>query len=246
MINLAAWQNEVLGKVLNVTGKDPGECTQVPLAWGMELYPGKKWSALFPPVKSAKDMLAIYNKSYFWAIANDHNDPNQLPQAGDIMIFDATPQKGYANTYQNPYGHAGVCVSASPSGYTLLGQSVGHPVNDTSFMWRWNPCKGWLHPLVLPLVVAHPGKAPVMSSMVGKTLHLPAKNPDGSPDTHWNVYHENGPYDVAQAVAVLNPALFGGLSYKILTDKGNGIYAIQTQMFGRVAIWTRGTNATIN
>lgn len=248
MIDIISWQNGVLGKVLDVTGKDSGQCTQVVLDWGMALYPGVKWSALFPPVKSAKDMFAVYNKRYFMAIVNNHSDVNQLPMPGDIMIFDSTPQSGYSNQFKNPDGHAGVCISAGPSGYTLLQQnapSSGAACNDTSYPWHYRPCLGWLRPLNLapPVPVPPP---PTSSGMVGKTLYLPAKNPDNSPDSRWRVYHEEGPYDIPHAVAALNPAKFGGLQYTILADKGNGIYAIQTQMFGRVAIWTRNTNATIS
>ncbi|MGH7239940.1 MAG: hypothetical protein ACREHG_07725, partial [Candidatus Saccharimonadales bacterium] len=35
------------------------------------------------------------------------------------------------------------------------------------------------------------------------------------------------------------------MSYVIQADKGNGIYVINTQDFGRVAIWTEDTAATI-
>lgn len=258
-MNIAEWQTDKLGQRLNVTG-DIGECSQVPISWAMFLYPGVKWQDLFPPVNSAKQMFDKFNDKYFLKIVNNHVDVNQLPMPGDIMVFDATPAKGYSNTYQNPNGHTGVCVSASPSGYTLLQQNSpasnvydakgklikpGSGCNDTSFPWKYRPCLGWLRPRNLAPTIPVP-PTPVTSGNVGKTIHLPAKNADGSPDNSWHLYHEDGPYDYPHAIAVLNPAQFGGLDYQILADKGNGIYAIQTQMFGRGAIWTMNTNATIS
>lgn len=248
MINIIDWQRNVLGQKLNVTGKDPGECSQVPLDWGMALYPDIAWSELFPPVANAKDMFSKYNGKYFQKIVNDHKDVNQLPMPGDIMIFDATPAKGYSNTFPNPSGHAGVCISASPSGYTLLQQNApasGAPCNDTSYPWSFRPCLGWLRALNLAPTIPVP-PTPVTSGNVGRTIHLPAKNADGSPDNSWHLYHEDGPYDYPHSIAVLNPAQYGGLDYQILADKGNGIYVIQSQMFGRGAIWTMNTNATIS
>ncbi|MGL4874861.1 MAG: N-acetylmuramoyl-L-alanine amidase family protein [Clostridium sp.] len=55
--------------------------------------------------------------------------------------------------------------------------------------------------------------------------------------TSWAVYNENGPYTKANAIGNLAPAQFGGLSYSILAEKGNDIYVIQTESFGRCAIW---------
>ncbi|MGL5036822.1 MAG: N-acetylmuramoyl-L-alanine amidase [Aeromonas sp.] len=69
-------------------------------------------------------------------------------------------------------------------------------------------------------------------SQVGKYLNL---NPHM---TSWAVYNENGPYTKANAIGNLAPAQFGGLSYSILAEKGNDIYVIQTESFGRCAIWT--------
>lgn len=142
-----SWKANVLGEVLNVDGSDPGQCTQVSLSWGQAIYPGVAWNALFPPVPAAKQMFTNVATHYFTAIVNDHNDPNQLPLQGDIMVFDATPQAGYSDGYDNPYGHTGVCDGASSSGYSLVQQNApyfGSPVNVTTYPWHFRPCLGWL------------------------------------------------------------------------------------------------------
>lgn len=58
----------------------------------------------------------------------------------------------------------------------------------------------------------------------------------------WAVYNENGPYTLAYKIGDLAPATYGGLSYEILGSKGNDVYIIQTQTFGRVGIWVPKDN----
>ena len=141
------------GSVLNRVIGD-GQCVSLVVnndqAYTEKLFPGVNWETVFTPVAGAKQLFAVANPQYFDKIANDHNNPGQLPQQGDIMVFDATPQAGYTNTFNNPYGHTGICDSASDSGYALLQQNAplgGEAVNVTSYPWRFRPCIGWLRPI---------------------------------------------------------------------------------------------------
>lgn len=77
----------------------------------------------------------------------------------------------------------------------------------------------------------------------GRKLHLPP-----SVQT-WRIYRENGPYTVGNEIHKLTPAAFSnGITYDILEDKGNGVYIINTQVRGRVAIFAdpNRTAATIS
>ncbi|MGL5426987.1 MAG: hypothetical protein ACRDAS_03655, partial [Cetobacterium sp.] len=73
-------------------------------------------------------------------------------------------------------------------------------------------------------------------SQVGKYLNLHPHMQS------WSVYNENGPYSKEHAIGALAPATFGGLSYRILDDKGGDIYIINTESFGRCAIWAPRDN----
>lgn len=53
----------------------------------------------------------------------------------------------------------------------------------------------------------------------------------------WAVYNQNGPYTKQYAVVNLAPQQYGGLSYEIKGEKGGDVYLIDTESFGRVAIW---------
>jgi hypothetical protein len=54
----------------------------------------------------------------------------------------------------------------------------------------------------------------------------------------WHIYKPEGPYTLPYALkGTLNPKMFGGLTYDILGNPAPHIYLIQTQMFGKVAIY---------
>lgn len=144
-----AWK-KANGKVLG-----DGQCVSLVVnnseAYVEALFPGVSWPAVIGSVVGAKDMLKTAHPAYFKVIENDHNDPNQLPEPGDIMVFDATPQSGYTNTFNNPYGHTGICEGADAGGYYLAQQnapSMGQGFNITRYAWKFRPCLGWLRPML--------------------------------------------------------------------------------------------------
>jgi hypothetical protein len=149
MADYQTFKSSVLGQVIG-----DGQCVSLVVnnsgAYAEYLFPGVSWPSIFTPVVGARQLLDAANGQYFTVINNDHNDPNQTPQQGDVMVFDATPQAGYSNTYDNPYGHTGLCDSADGNGYALLQQNSpynGAPVNVTSYAWHYRPCLGWLRPV---------------------------------------------------------------------------------------------------
>lgn len=73
-------------------------------------------------------------------------------------------------------------------------------------------------------------------SQIGKFLNLHPHMQS------WAVYNVNGPYTSANKIGTLSPAQFGGLSYTILEEKGGDVYIIQTESYGRCAIWAPRDN----
>ena len=53
----------------------------------------------------------------------------------------------------------------------------------------------------------------------------------------WNVYPVDKAPVLGNQRGSLNPKLYNGLSYQILADRGNDVYEISTQSYGRVIIW---------
>lgn len=81
---------------------------------------------------------------------------------------------------------------------------------------------------------------PVANKNTGGSLSLPADAKS------WRVYNADGPYTVGHEVGILNPSLFGGLTYDILGNPTANVYIIQTHDFGRVAIYAGAeTGATL-
>jgi hypothetical protein len=228
MADFNSWKSSVLGVGIDVDHAYGNQCVDVILSWAQACFPGVSWPTLFPPVGSAKQLFNDANANYFVKIANDVNDANQVPQAGDIMVFDATPKSGYTNQYYNPDGHTGVCDGANGSGYNLIQQDGSNPSGKTfeSFTaWKYRPTIGWLRPKTGAV-------GPTPAPAGGKTLFLPASV------QKWRVYNVRGPWTVGNEIAFLWPSKFPpGLSYEIQATLAPNIYQIQTQDFGIVAIY---------
>ena len=76
---------------------------------------------------------------YFDRIANDPNDPNQLPAPGDVIVWQAS--------FSPPYGHTAVVISADSSGPTVLEQNGNNPGGVAYIKKRnWVGVSGWLRP----------------------------------------------------------------------------------------------------
>lgn len=221
-----------------------GECVSFIVnnsrAYVEALWPGVSWTTIIGGVIGAKDLLKTANPAYFDIVLNDHNNPNQLPPVGAIMVFDETPHPGATNKFVNPYGHTGICDgNANNSGFDLAQQnapSTGQGFNVTRYPWNFRYCLGWLVP---KLGNPTPAPAPAPGPTTGRTIWLP---PTTGP---WHVYPENGPYTYAAAKGLIYPSYFGGLTYDILADKGGGIYTIGTKSYGRGDIYTRGSDVII-
>jgi hypothetical protein len=76
---------------------------------------------------------------YFDRIPNDASNPNQLPQKGDVIVWQAS--------FSPPYGHTALVVSADSSGPTVLEQNGNNPGGAAYIKKRsWVGVSGWLRP----------------------------------------------------------------------------------------------------
>lgn len=126
-------------------------------------------------------------------------------------------------------------VVDSYTGKRIWLSSLGAPANKLIFSaFKFNgPGSSSSAPAQTP--TPQPAPAPA----VHRTIYLP---PTTGP---WHLYNENGPFNPAYAKGLLVPSEFGGLTYQIVADKGNGVIVIDTQMFGRGALWTNGSDVII-
>jgi hypothetical protein len=225
----------VLGKVIG-----DGQCVSLvvnnPEAYTEHLWPNVNWETIFKPVPEARELFGDANSTYFEAIVNNHSDPNQLPQQGDVIVFDATPASGYTNTFNNPDGHCGICDSASSSGYALLQQnspSSGSPVNVTEYAWKFRPCIGWLRPVGSPSPAPNP-------EPTGQTITLPETTGP------WHLYAPGYAGNMSHVLGLIEPeVLHEALTYPILASLGNGVYRIKSEDYGIGDLWTNGSDVII-
>lgn len=234
-----SFKASVLGKVIG-----DGQCVSLVVnnssAYVEHLYPGVSWPSVMPSVASAYELAGKSNTYLAWTV-NDHNDVNQLPEQGDIMVFGPTgPDLPSVDKFNNPDGHCGVCDSASSSGYALLQQNApafGQAANVTEYAWDFRPCLGWYHPTNAAL--PFPAPAPTK-----QTITLPESTGP------WHLYKEGGPYNPnnpANVLGLIEPeALHEALTYPIVQNLGNGIYVIDSEDYGRGALWTNGSTVVIS
>lgn len=76
-----------------------------------------------------------------------------------------------------------------------------------------------------------PGTTGKSKERIGNYIHLPAS------ENSWRVYPLNTPPVKGNEKGFLNPAKFGGLTYKILDIPQAHVYTIETNNFGRVKIY---------
>lgn len=154
-------------------------------------------------------------------------------QQGDIVVLN-----GNAG---NPYGHIGICDRQDGSGIWILEQNAlgsGDGLGRNAIgVYRAIPVSrlaGLLRPKGSPAPVPPPPPA-------RSTVTLPASAQS------WRLYKVGSGLrpNTSDQIAVLAPARYGGLTYKIEAWVGDYAVVIQTQMFGRGVIWVKGTEAII-
>lgn len=238
MSKFSDWKASVLGKTLDVDASSGAQCVDTVKSW-FEYATGVSWKTA-NLWGNAKDLFTNANSAYFDKIVNDHNNPNQVPQQGDIMVFAASPESGYASTYQNPYGHTAVVDGASSDGLVLIQQdsSENQPVvRQKNRAWRYTRCIGWLRIKSLPAATAPMSTGILSTTLVGHRVNLSPSVSD------WRVY-KPGTHIVAGHLDPMHePA---ARSYVIRgIDSLPGRVMIHSGLFGNVALPVDG-DATIN
>lgn len=134
------WLKNAIGRGMNPDGAYGYQCKDVADDYSTWLF--GNWQNTIRPA-NAKDAFAKANPDYFIKIANNLNDPNLIPQPGDIIIWGASQA--------NPYGHIAVVESADTTGVVVIEQDG---FNNTTpayrakrgYIYAGMPCIGWLRP----------------------------------------------------------------------------------------------------
>jgi hypothetical protein len=114
-------------------------------------------------------------------------------------------------------------------------QYYGQPIAWATFIFhtpQTTPAGVHSAPVSAPAAAVPPSQpAPQPAPPAPSKLYLP-------PSVWiWHVYKEGGPYTLPYAIGALDPKMFNGLTYDIIGNPAPHVYLIQTQTFGRVAIY---------
>ena len=109
------WFATAVGRATNPDGVAGFQCVDVFHDYGMAIF-GKGWQET-SGWGNAEDLFWGPSTYYWHKILNDPNDPNLIPQKGDVIVWGGTPDWGV-----NPYGHIAVVVSATPNSVTVIQQ----------------------------------------------------------------------------------------------------------------------------
>ena len=122
------WLNAQNGKKLDFDGAWGAQCVDYFNYYYQHLVGVSPYAHGYG-VNGAKDLWNV-NTSRFDKIANNPNDANQIPQPGDILI--------YNSSWGGGYGHVEMVLSADASGVNVSGQNmrgVTDPVSTTRRSW---------------------------------------------------------------------------------------------------------------
>ena len=124
-----------------------------PQCWDWAAYYAKNFigcpSLPTGPIGGAREVFEVFRQplpAYFEKIANNHNDPNQLPYPGDIIVWGPP----YGKIDGVIYGHIAVVRDADSGGFTSFDQNWGGKyVREVRH--DWSGVIGWLRPFTSPI-----------------------------------------------------------------------------------------------
>lgn len=120
------------------------DCVDVAKDYGQAIF-GVDWRTLWPDAGNANGMFWPANPDFFELIPNDPNNPNQIPERGDIII--------YGGNAANDAGHIAVVLAADTGGVLMIDQDSNEqrPMETERLAYDnqyTGPCVGWLRPKV--------------------------------------------------------------------------------------------------
>lgn len=133
--------NHQFGNYIDVDGYYQGQCWDLAAHYAREVV---GCPSLPTGSGGAEGVYRLFQNpipQYFDKVANNPNDPNQLPPAGALIVYG--PVAG------NPYGHIEVVMGANTAGVDVVYQDGFNPTQGPLRKFRkWGslPCMGWLVP----------------------------------------------------------------------------------------------------
>lgn len=166
-----AWISGAVGRAVDIDGVGGFQCVDVPKDYGQQIF-GVDWRTLWPGAGNACDMINTYNPDYFDRIDNDPNNPGQIPERADIIIYAGT--RTSAGDGVNPYGHIAVTLAADQGGVLVIDQDGFEQRAMATERLAYDnygtgPCLGWLRPKVSTITAQALNVTPIQEEDVALT-----------------------------------------------------------------------------
>lgn len=178
------WKLRVKGiKPLDIDNSGSVDCVDMPKSWALFLWPGTPWQTSVG-YGDARFMFDNASPAYFDKLRNTGGiKPSVTPKQGDIAVYGLTPSLGFANQYDNPYGHVGVVDSVYAGGVVLLQQDSSQPTTPPYLRNRdysFAPLIGLLRPkeLLMEQQPYNPGDAVNVANDTGTPQDIMAGKKD--------------------------------------------------------------------
>lgn len=107
------WLLNAVGKIFDYDRSYGYQCVDLGDAYGQDIT-GVPWPTSVGGVGGARELLDRVPDEFWTRIDNDPDDPNLIPQRGDMVVFAGSPL--------NPYGHVAIVLSADGSGMWVVQQ----------------------------------------------------------------------------------------------------------------------------
>lgn len=219
------WFKTAVGRGMNPDKAYGYQCKDVADDYSTWLF--GNWQNTIRPA-NAKDAFAKANPDYFIKIANNLNDPNLIPQRGDIIIWGASQA--------NPWGHIAIVESADKSGAVVIEQdgfrnTVPAYRIKRGYVFAGMSCIGWLRPRPEKII----GYTPPAPAVAGNERVLAVKaHARNAANTSAGIFQTINPgFKVAMKGYVTNGQAIDGdtvwfvtarsgkfMSRQVFTDKG--------------------------
>ena len=92
------WFSTAIGTKFDPDGHYGLQCVDLVDAYAQHIF-GVPWPICVGGVAGARDLMNVAPDEYWIKIYNDANDPSQIPQRGDVFVYDGD--------YLNKWGHTG-------------------------------------------------------------------------------------------------------------------------------------------
>jgi GH25 family lysozyme M1 (1,4-beta-N-acetylmuramidase) len=105
---IVEWIQTAPGVSMNPDGHYGLQCVDLVDQYAQDIF-GVPWNVCVGGVTGARELLDVVPDAYWIRIDNDPNDPNLIPQQGDVIVF--------GGSVQNKWGHTLVCDTADHNGF---------------------------------------------------------------------------------------------------------------------------------